>query len=178
MTTDQIKKMATQVMATAADNLHRHGELAQSVIVFMCDNKIKIYECDGSVTNDPAAKSLLADMLRDLIAAGGVEAVLHITDSWYAHISAENAKIKKRNRWNVEQAAAHGLCEKVEAIAVMVQSPIYSLLLRQPYRREGGTIIVEGPPETADSIGYEFGSAEFPSVFGQLFPRIPENKPQ
>ncbi len=77
-----------------------------------------------------------------------------MSDTFVALISPENEKIRRRLKMNVFEASAFGLCEKREAVIVILESPIYQQMLQQIYQRDpkdGTKITLVGEPEIKDS---------------------------
>jgi hypothetical protein len=153
MTIEELKSFSANALNHAVKILTSTGSLGQIFHLIRRTGAHEVIGVSGEITNSDAAKNGLAATLRQRIAKyGDVEAVIMISDVFWAEITPEKARMKKLLGLNVEQAEAAGLCTKSEAIIVMLESPILQQLTRQMYERgSDGKINLKGAPVIADN---------------------------
>jgi len=150
MTVEQLKSLAQGTLEFGTETIRKTGELCQQFTLAKRDGGLELIVIDGRITNDENAKSALGRMIHARVDAGEIEAVIMVSDTWIAEISPGNNAIKKRLRMTVSEAAAFGLCKKVEAVVCVLESPILQWLAQQPYDREGTKITLRGAPIIQD----------------------------
>jgi hypothetical protein len=159
MTIEELKTLSAHALDHAVGVLTSTGDLSQMFHLIRRSGAHEIIGVAGEITNSERAKGGLSAMLQDRIAAcGDVEAVIMVSDVFYADISPEKAKVKELLGLNIEQAEAAGLCTKAEAVIVTLESPILQQLTRQMYERgPDGKVTLKGAPVITDNtIGGKF----------------------
>jgi Icc-related predicted phosphoesterase len=167
MTIEELKALAQRVMDTGIEQIRETGSLMQKFILAKRDGGLDYMVIGGDITNSESAKSALSQEIKKRIATGDVQAVIHLSDTWFAKITPENQRIKEKLHMNVEEAAAFGLCEKAEAVMVTLESPILNLIMQQAYERDGNKVTLVGSVVTADDTDGTFRSD--PARFTGLF---------
>lgn len=172
MTITQLQAFARAALDYAVDSIREQGSIRQQFhLVGRDDAPIQVMVLDGSITNNPDALAAFFEVLRLKIKTDNVEAVVMLSDVFVTgELTMEQAREKQRRGWNVEQAAQAGLCEKHEAVMVVLESPIYCQILRQKYRREPNVELV-GELEIVDSTTYltNFNLFREPQSLDELF---------
>lgn len=176
MTIPQLQEFARAALDYAVDSIREQGSIRQQFhLVGRDDAPIQVMVLDGSITNNPDALAAFFEVLRLKIKTDNVEAVVMLSDVFVTgELTMEQAREKQRRGWNVEQAAQAGLCEKHEAVMVVLESPIYCQILRQKYRREppeSTNAVLVGEPEIVDSTKYltNFNLFREPQSLDELF---------
>jgi hypothetical protein len=171
MTIEELKSFSANALNHAVKILTSTGNLGQ---IFHLIRRTGAHEVMGvsGETNSDAAKNGLAAMLRHRIAEyGDVEAVIMISDIFFAEITPEKAKIKELLGLNVEQAEAAGLCTKSEAIMVMLESPILQQMTIQMYERgHHGKVTLNGAPVITDNTTGGKFAGRFMQLLGGSMP--------
>jgi len=157
MTIEELKDLAGGVMEFALNYL-RENESLDAMFQLVTRDGIDVIQIEGPLINSATAKKEISDRIRERIRSGDVQAVIFVSDTFYAETTVENQRIINRERLNVEQAHARGLCDKQEAILVTLETPIYQSLTRQIYQRFGKRI-KPGKLLLDDSTMPSFGGA-------------------
>lgn len=168
MTVEELKSTALQILEDAKRELTKTGSLTQMLFLYSADRSVTIIAVDGEISNSEKEKDKLAEQVRSEIGRRNVVAVLMRTEVWGTQLSAEAARIKQRLRLTVEQADALGLCKKYEAIGISLESPLFQMIITQPYERKGGRIELLAP-QVFDSESTE--PDEISGRFMSFFPR-------
>jgi hypothetical protein len=168
MTIEMLKSLADHALEFGLECLQDGGELHMMFHLALRAGGIEMMVVAGDVTNDEDLKAQLAATIKARIAAGEIEAVIMLSDTWFAeNIAPEADRIRQAFRMTIEQAAAAGLCEKREAVMVRLESPIYWLHMQQEYVRSGERIEVKGERTRTDSLdGGPNYKARFTNFFG------------
>lgn len=149
MTIDRLREIARKWFDSSIETLRRDGDLMQQFMLVGRDETVEFIAIDGPLTNSEIFKADLGRKIRARTESGELQAVLMVSDSFFASLTPEQDKTIKRLRLNVEQAHELGLCEKREAVSVYVESPIFQGVMRQEYRRCDGDKRIElvGEPD-------------------------------
>jgi hypothetical protein len=168
MTIEKLKDLADHALEFGLGCLREKGSLHLMFQLVLRAGGIEVMMVAGDVTNSEDAKAELAATIKARAAAGELEAVIMLSDMFFAeNITPEANKIRLAFRMTIEQAAAAGLCEKREAVMVRLESPIYWLHMQQEYVRAGDRIEVKGEPVRTDSLdGGPNWQARFTNFFG------------
>lgn len=143
MTIEELLGIAGEVWKFALEDLQKNGSINSTFHLFTRDKSREIYMTDGSINNSDF-KTQFARMIRDRIAAGDIEGIVFICDTFFAvNLTPEQEKIRVAFGMNLEQAAAAGLCPKREALQMQVESPILRQVRLQEYKR-GQSIEIMG----------------------------------
>jgi hypothetical protein len=156
MTIEELKETAARALQFAIERLQERGDLAHMLHLVRRSGGIEIIGSTAEVTNSEKSKGELAKILRERMAVlGDVEAVIMISDVFWAELTPAQEKMMRVFGFNVEQAAAAGLCEKFEAIMVTLESPILYQMAKQKYTHsaDGRAIMLDGAPEITDDTG-------------------------
>jgi hypothetical protein len=168
MTIEKLKALADHALEFGLECLQDGRELHLMFHLVLRAGGLEMMVVDSGITNSEDAKAELAATIKARIAAGEIEAVIMLSDTWFAeNIHPEANKIRQAFRMTIEQAAAAGLCEKREAVMVRLESPIYWLHMQQEYVRSGDRIEVKGERSRTDSLdGGPNYKARFTNFFG------------
>jgi hypothetical protein len=173
MTIEELKKFAAVALEHAVQILVDTGDLPHMLQLVRRSGVIEIIVSLPDITNSEQNKYGLSQMLRARMAEhGDVEAVIMVSDVFWAYFTTEQEKIKRAFRLTVEQAAGAGLCERLEAVMVTLESPILYQMAKQKYIRgaDKRTITLDGEPEVVDDTGSTpDGIAQFTGRFTNLF---------
>lgn len=160
MTITQLQAFARASLDFAVNCIRETGQLSQQfhLIPHNGDCPHDIMVLGGDITNNRRALYLFLDLLRAKVKADNIEAVVMLSDTFITEwMTEEQAREKSRRGLNVEEAEKVGLCQKHEAVMVVLESPIYQQILRQKYRRnppESTNVELVGEPEIDDSGTY------------------------
>lgn len=158
MELERLKLNVDVLLAHGVVALQEKGAVDPMLELVKADGTAELMPIEGRLLNDGFAKSAIATLVRARVAAGGIEAVLLLSDIYYAVLSPESHRIMQERRLTVKQAADAGLCEKAEAVMVILDAPDYHQIARQPYKRVDGRIDL-GERFDADSTMAGFGGA-------------------
>lgn len=155
LTIDQLRDLARRTMDFGIDKITKDGDLCQMFYLVRADGSMDVVVVEGGITNDENAKRALSITLKARVAAEGFLAVIMLSDVFFTeNLSKESDKLRQLLGLTIKQAADAGLCEITEAIIVSLESPIFYLILRQKYRRDGDCIELLGErTEEDDSSG-------------------------
>lgn len=171
MTIAQLKQLAQETLDYGIAEIRESGSLSQSFYLVKRGGGMDFVLVDGSVTNDESSKSALAKQLKERVAEGEVEAVIMLSDVYWAELDPKADTIRKRFGMTVKEAQDAGLCESHEGVLVTLESPILQQLSRQEYRRDGNRIELVGNALVADNAsGNDTGMRALPSRFMNYFP--------
>ncbi len=155
MTIPELKEQARMAFDFAVQRMRENnGDLNQMFHLVRRDGSVEILLIEGAISNSEDEKLNLSRLIRARVATGDIEAVIMMADAFVASITPENDEIRRALKMNVAEASAFGLCEKQEAVIVIMESPIYQQMLQQIYRRDpedGTKITLVGEPEIKDS---------------------------
>lgn len=160
---DELKKHAEASLDYAIERIRETGDLMMMFHLVHSDGHLEIMFIDGPLTNDEDGKAQMARELKARCRAGGIEAIIHVSDSFFAENMSEEAnRIRRAFRMTIEQCAAAGLCRLREAVMVRLESPIYWLHMTQEYKRDGGKVELVGAIIRTDSLdGGPLGDGRF-----------------
>jgi len=156
MTIPELKALAQERLDFGVAQIRETGQLIQRFYLVKYGGTLEGIMLGGDITNSKSAKAALGMTLKVRVAAGGIEAVIMLSDVYFSTISNENEAIRRRLNMNVEESAAFGLCERHEGVLVTLESPILAQWTRQEYRRDGKTIRLIGAPWTRDNTDPSF----------------------
>lgn len=142
MTVAQLKKLADNALDFGVVYLQQTGHLAMMVHLVRREG-MDVLTLDGKLSKDDAA----AQLRRHIAQSGDVEAVILVSDTWYADAEPSSFELMERLKLSIPQADAMGLCRMRESVLVTLESPVYSCSLRQQYRRRDGAIELTGEAE-------------------------------
>ncbi len=149
MTIAELKAFAARRLDDAIEDIRKTGELRQVFYLVKRGGGMDTYLLAADVTNDEDAKRQFGQQLKARVAAGDIEAVVHVSDSFLAEIEPEKNAVRKALGLTIKQAADAGLCTAREAVLCIVESPILYQVASQEYRRGGGRVELAGDPAIA-----------------------------
>jgi hypothetical protein len=150
VTIAELKDHAARTLDHGIERLKRDGELMQMFHFVRRDGVLEVVMIDGAITNDENAKHQLGRRLKARVAAGDIEAVIHLSDMyWTSDMEPEKDKIRQALGMTVEQAGRAGFCTVHEGVMCLLESPILHQCAKQEYRRDGDRIELVGSPWVA-----------------------------
>lgn len=173
MTIPELKKQARMAFDFAVQRMRENnGDLNQMFHLVKRDGSVEVLLIDGAISNSEQEKIKLSRLIKARVATGEIVAVIMMSDTFVATISQENEMIRRKLRMNVDEASAFGLCEKQEAVVVMLESPIYQQMLQQIYRRDpkdGRKITLVGELKITDNSdpNMKMAPARFTGYFAE-----------
>jgi hypothetical protein len=176
MTVEDLKVIAQKALDFGIERIRETGDL-HMMFHLVGREKTEIVMCAGDVTNSEAAKAELSRDLKARVRAGGVEAVVMLSDTYIAEMTPAQEKLKRAFRMTVEDCFNAGMIPKREAVTVTLESPIYAQIARQEYRRVDGGRAIElaGAPQIISSIEDANGiSGKYSGRFTGWFPTARE----
>jgi hypothetical protein len=166
MTIEQLKELAEAILTLGVDLLkERRGDLPAMFHLVKLDGSHEIIEIEGDLINRSDVKETLARRIRERVAAGELQAVALLSDTFVGRMTEENEKIRRRLGLNVEQSAALGLCERREAVMVALDSPTFRQVITQFYKREDGRIELSERKMMDDTVPGNHGSGRMLDFF-------------
>jgi hypothetical protein len=112
MTIEELKTIADTVLHYGVKMLRCDGDVPMLFHLVRADGTMEFIPVPGAVTNNARAKYLLSEIIKDRIKAGGIEAVIMLSDVWWGFLSEENYEYRRRMKWSVRECQEHGLMEK------------------------------------------------------------------
>jgi hypothetical protein len=156
MRIDQIKGLAELMLQNALSRIHEAGTFTPMYNLVRRDGGIDVIGIEGKLMNSRAAKAEISGVIRQRAEASELEAVLFISDTFFGHVTnPDHQRMIETLRLDVEQAHALGLCEKHEAILVVIDTPIYQALIQQTYERNADKIVLKERRDTSAEPGAE-----------------------
>lgn len=172
MTIVELKDHAARMLDFGIEQIRTKGDLRQMFHLVCRDGTIEIIMVHGEVTNSEEAKRALGRLLKARVAAGEIEAVIQLSDTfWTSDMDPEKDKIRQALDMTIEQAAKAGLCTLHEGILCVLQSPILYQTTVQEYKRDGERCELAGEPRTGSD---ENGTLRRPA--GGRFDFFPQAK--
>ncbi len=136
MTIEELKSATEAILQIGIEELQATGSVMQTFHLIAADGARTVIAVTGEITNSERGKSALGKMIRQRIEQDHLVAVIMLSDVFFAkNITPEAEKIRHEMGLNVEQAHAAGLCDKHEGVMCSLDSPIYTMMLSQEYRR-------------------------------------------
>ena len=143
---EDLKKLAQSALDVARDDLTGKGSVTPMFLIRTPEGTLEVIRFDGkaagNLMNSGAAKDLLFGMMRQMVAARGITAVIFATEAWIGKATEKGmklgeAELRRRTRERAfESAVRDGLVERREAIVVNVQTPDGVLLVHQFFVRD------------------------------------------
>jgi hypothetical protein len=163
----ELKRVALKHVEYAVKQIQQSGgDFPMHFFEHMRDGGVRVFLFEGAVTNDRAMKRKFGNRIRQDVATGECVATVLLSDTFFAtDMKLEGEKIRAAFGWNIEESAAAGLCTKHEGIVATAEMRGYHCVIRQEYKRDGGSITPVGELFTQDSTEWEVGQANLSGFF-------------
>jgi hypothetical protein len=157
VTIEKLQATADAALEFGLKTLREKGGLYMMFHLVRCDGTAEVMVIDPAITASEAAKNSLQKMICARVAAGEIEAVILVSDTYISEEERDAPILRVREAFGLtlEQAIEMGLMPRREAITVLIESPMYSKVIRQEYRRTAdGAPAIEliGDRLTLDSV--------------------------
>jgi hypothetical protein len=176
--TDDLKVLAEAALKVARDDLTGKGAVTPMFMVRTPEGTLEIMRFDGksgNLFNSGAAKDLLFDAMRQIVAEKGITAVVFATEAWIGKATEKGLALgekefhRKTRERAFETAVSEGLVERREAIVVNVQTAEGVLMVQQFFVRDYTTESIT----YAERLDAEVGANDFfgrQKMYGDLRP--------